>query len=223
MALVSLLPFLMMRRGGVPDEFLLTSSELQPYVPMEVPPENGESGLPFKKLRFSEPDLRVVLKYDDPDGDGAERAETTYMMYASSLAAASSFVDAALFQKGANGDPDRCVTFDDVAPDVFLLALNYLKDPVAGRSMLVGDVIKVAGFYRRYQFPVGSELCDNVLADYFDSQREVAPGDGPVVGGTWLLPCCLQRLIFSVTRSELGCIGSERNWLTRAFRLGLVR
>ena len=141
-----------------------------------------------KKLRSSEPDLKVIIGSDeaeeaaegaDADGkasaggedDGAEKKQpfvVTKWYHSPSLAAKSKYVDALLAAPMKESE-SRTITFPDISPETWELMMKFIDDPVASRSMTAQDVAKVAKFYDKYEFTSGTSLCDAILEEYFQS------------------------------------------------------
>lgn len=119
---------------------------------------------PSKKLRSSEPDLRVTLKYGQPS------SEKTYDMYAQVFARQSKFVDTMLSVE-MKEKQTRTIVLHDVSSDVFENALLFLDDPSAVLSMTAQNAMKIVEFYDKYEFVAGLELCDLVLKKYVDKEN----------------------------------------------------
>lgn len=109
----------------------LTTTELQGIliaVTMEVeqPVEVNDNEAPkSKRLRSHEPDLKVILRYEDSNG---EPVETECHEYSQVLATMSKFVDASLSVEMREKQTGEII-FHDVTPDIFTNAIGYLKDP----------------------------------------------------------------------------------------------
>ena len=147
-----------------------------------------------KKLRSSEPDLKVIIGSEEAEkaapgadadgkasanGDGAEKKQpfvVTKWYHSPSLAAKSKYVDALLAAPMKESE-SRTITFPDISPETWELMMKFIDDPVASRSMKSKDVVKVAKFYDKYEFTGGSSLCDIVLRDYFKSVSQACPLD----------------------------------------------
>ena len=122
-----------------------------------------------KKLRLSEPDLKIILKYKDDDDTQMTKE---YEVYANILASMSKFVDASLsieMKEKAEG----VIVMQDVTPEVFDVALLYMSDPSAARSATPEDIIKVVEFYDKYEFSSGLKLCDDILHDFFTREMKL--------------------------------------------------
>jgi hypothetical protein len=123
-----------------------------------------------KKIRSSEPDLKVVIGSEAGEAgtaDGAEHeGEVTKLYNSPSLAAKSKYIDALLAapMKESNS---RTITFPDIPPATWELMMKLIDDPVASRTMMAEDVAKVAKYYDKYEFIGGTKLCDHVLEEYF--------------------------------------------------------
>ena len=120
----------------------------------------------FKKLRVTDPDLKVVLQYKDNNGKDAKQE---YAMYSHLLANLSVFVDTAL-SVDMKEKETKTITLPDVTPEVFDLAIKLETSPAAARTLTLEDAMKVVGFYHKYQFSGGLELCDLVLYECFEQK-----------------------------------------------------
>mmetsp|Transcript_23965 Transcript_23965/g.53080 ORF Transcript_23965/g.53080 Transcript_23965/m.53080 type:complete len:373 (+) Transcript_23965:166-1284(+) len=129
-----------------------------------------------KKLRSSEPDLKVVLGSSGGDGGGGEVVTRWY--HSQTLAAKSRYVDAMLASPMRERET-RTISFPDIQATSWDLMMNFLDDPIASRGMDVGDVMKVAKHYDKYEFCDGRRLCDAVLVDYFKRARQEEKSDNP--------------------------------------------
>jgi len=119
-----------------------------------------------KKLRSSEPDLKVVLGSSGGDGGGGEVDLVTRWYHSQTLAAKSRYVDAMLASPMRERET-RTISFPDIQATSWDLMMNFLDDPIAIRTMEARDVMKVAKHYDKYEFCDGRRLCDMVLVDYF--------------------------------------------------------
>ncbi|KAL9189363.1 hypothetical protein ACHAXT_009038 [Thalassiosira profunda] len=111
-----------------------------------------------KRLRSSEPDLKVVLG----GGDGAENVQ---WHHANNLASKSNYIDALLAAPMRERE-ERTISFPDISPDVWRKMLTFLDDPIAIRNMTPKDALEVVPFYDKYEFVEGRRLCNQVVADY---------------------------------------------------------
>jgi hypothetical protein len=126
--------------------------------------DNHEEDLPCaKKLRYMDPDVEIIVRCHDENGTIEEKK---YSMYSAVLASLSKFIDTSL-------SVDMCekrtgiIVFQDVSPATFEAAIGFLRDPVAGRTMTPRNVLQMVGFYDRYEFEGGLQLCNQILQDYF--------------------------------------------------------
>mmetsp|Transcript_30328 Transcript_30328/g.65618 ORF Transcript_30328/g.65618 Transcript_30328/m.65618 type:complete len:379 (+) Transcript_30328:151-1287(+) len=119
-----------------------------------------------KKLRSSEPDLKVVLGSSGGDGGGGEVDLVTRWYHSQTLAAKSRYVDAMLASPMRERET-RTISFPDIQATSWDLMMKFLDDPIAIRTMEARDVMKVAKHYDKYEFCDGRRLCDMVLVDYF--------------------------------------------------------
>lgn len=127
---------------------------------------NADTG-PCKKLRYTDPDLLVIIK-NDVDDEATE--SKVYHMYAQNLARLSTFVDTSL-SVDMREKNEMKITFHNITPDHFEKALQYLEDPLAVRSMTPADALELIPFYDQYQFPGGLLLCDAILSNYVGEQE----------------------------------------------------
>ena len=131
-----------------------------------------------KKIRSSEPDLKVIIGSEEAEkeeagADGEDDIEqqagvVTKWYHSPSLAAKSKYVDALLAAPMKESE-SRTITFPDISPDTWDLMMKFVDDPLAIRSMKPEDVVQVAKFYDKYEFSGGRSLCDTILAEYFKS------------------------------------------------------
>ena len=134
-----------------------------------------------KKIRCSEPDLKVIIgsEAEKAGGEGGEKDDAkhkgvvTKWYHTPSLAAKSKYVDALLAAPMKESE-SRIITFPDISPDTWDLMMKFVDDPLAIRSMKPEDVVQVAKFYDKYEFSGGTSLCDIILTGYFKSVKEDA-------------------------------------------------
>ena len=134
---------------------------------VEVPARDEEPTA--KRLRSSDPDLQVVVKFTGDDGKVVEKE---YAMYAGVLAGMSKFVDAMLAAPMKENN-DGKVVLEDVSPEVFEAALKFEQDTTAARNMTAEDAVKVLEFYDKFEFTGGLHLCNVVLNEYFQQQLDL--------------------------------------------------
>ena len=131
-----------------------------------------------KKIRSSEPDLKVIIGSEEAEkeeagADGKDDTDkkpevVTEWYHSPSLAAKSKYVDALLAAPMKESE-SRTITFPDISPDTWDLMIRFVDDPVAARRMKPEDVVRVAKFYDKYEFSGGRSLCDTILVEYFKS------------------------------------------------------
>ena len=124
--------------------------------------EDKNEEVAFKKLRSSEPDLKVVLKYSTKEGEVQEKE---YQLYSQSLAKMSKFVDTCLSVEMKEKN-EKSIIFEGISPDLFESALKYLEKPVEVISMGPKTALKLVEFYHKYDFSEGTALCDQILAKH---------------------------------------------------------
>jgi len=61
-----------------------------------------------------------------------------------------------------NSDDFRTITFPDIAPSQWERMVRFLNDP---KSIKVEDATELARLYDRYDFPIGIEICDEILSE----------------------------------------------------------
>jgi len=125
-----------------------------------------------KKLRFSDPDLTVVLEYTETDDNGGNKDQQQtkeYQMYSQKLASMSKFVDAALTVDMKEKETST-ITFHGVTPKEFETAFGYIENPIKVLTMTAQDALKVAAFYDQYEFTGGLAICDEILKAYLIKQ-----------------------------------------------------
>lgn len=141
----------------------------------EVEPQVVEHRPTPKKLRLSEPDLTIVLKYSDQDGTACQQE---YKMHSLVLANISEFVHTALSVDMKEKEEKR-IEFPNVTPEVFDLSVKLATSPAAARTMSVDDAFKVVDFFHKYQFSEGLELCDLVFEQCFEAELKISFKDPP--------------------------------------------
>ena len=133
-----------------------------------------------KRIRSSEPDLKVVIGSDDNAGAGDGKGQNgdsddaeeqpasmvTKWYYSQALATKSKYIDALLAAPMKESE-SRTITFPDITPATWELMIKLIDDPIASRTMKAEDVVKVATYYDKYEFTGGTKLCDHVLEEYF--------------------------------------------------------
>ena len=117
-----------------------------------------------KKIRSSEPDLKVIIGSDEAEkeeagADGEDDAEqkprvVTKWYISQTLATKSMYIDALLAAPMKESE-SRTITFPDISPDTWDLMIRFVDDPVAARRMKPEDVVRVAKFYDKYEFSGG--------------------------------------------------------------------
>ena len=119
-----------------------------------------------KKLRSSEPDLKVIL------GSGDDQSILWYHSQALSLK--SKYIDTMLAvpMKERN---ERVISFPDISIETWEQMMKFIDDPIAVRQMNVQDALTVVEFYDKYNFEAGRNLCSHIVLDYFtyDSLRDM--------------------------------------------------
>jgi len=122
--------------------------------------ENTDCEREAKKLRSSEPDLKVVL--------GSGDAESIQWHHSQTLASKSKYIDAMLSTPMKEKD-EYIISFPDIDPETWQKMMKYIENLVAARQMNARDALDVALFYDKYEFVEGGKLCDQVIVDYFKS------------------------------------------------------
>ena len=117
-----------------------------------------------KKIRSSDPDLKVVL------GEGEDA--NFQLHHSQTLATKSKYIDAMLSTPMKESDEHK-ITFPDITLGTWQKMMLFLDSPLAARKMTVKDALEVASIYDKYDFLEGSELCDAVMSDYFKSTRKM--------------------------------------------------
>ena len=131
-----------------------------------------------KKIRSSEPDLKVIIGSEEAEkeeagADGKDDTEqkagvVTRWYHSQTLAAKSKYIDALLAAPMMESE-SRTITFPDISPDIWDLMMKFVDDPLAARSMKPEDVVQVTKFYDKYEFGGGASLCNAILVEYFQS------------------------------------------------------
>jgi len=140
-----------------------------------------------KKLRYSQPDVKVILVYTNDDQEKADdsdnnknkdtaasdactseesKKEKEYWMYSLELCRWSKFVDNCLSSNMQEASTKE-IKFHNVTPEIFDLAIRLQNDHNAIRSATAEEAIKVVEFYDKYEFTAGLEFCDRVIVEHF--------------------------------------------------------
>ena len=114
-----------------------------------------------KRLRSSEPDLKVIL------GSGEE--ETVQWYHSQTLASKSKYIDTMLAVPMRERE-DRVISFPDIKPNVWAKMMKFLDDPIASREMNAKDATEVVVFYDKYEFVDGRRLCLHIIVDYMSDK-----------------------------------------------------
>ena len=121
---------------------------------------NGSNEKDAKRLRSSEPDLKIIL------GSGDDTS--TQWHHSASLALKSKYIDTML-STPMREQESRTITFPDISPALWDKMNTFLDDPLAIRGMKPEDARDVALLYDKYEFTQGCKLCESVLLDYFNT------------------------------------------------------
>ncbi|CAB9520486.1 expressed unknown protein [Seminavis robusta] len=121
-----------------------------------------------KRLRCTDPDLKIVLEYSTREESVWVEMKKEYHMYSHVLAGLSNFIDTSL-SVDMKEKKRKEIVFKDVTPEIFEMALKYQQDLGAVRFMEAKDAAKLIKFYDKYEFTGGIKLCDDVLSDYFQN------------------------------------------------------
>jgi len=139
-----------------------------------------------KKLRFSEPDLKITIGgcSDTKKSDGEEQLlddnnVVVKWYHAVIMARHSNYIDAMLSNPMKESGTNE-LNFPDITPEVWDLMMKFVEDPSEARHMTIKDVMLVAKYYDKYDFPKGRKLSSDVLVDYFqtvDKNEKSEPPD----------------------------------------------
>jgi len=117
-----------------------------------------------KRLRSGgEPDLKVVV--------GSGNSTATKWYHSQTLATKSKYIDVML-STAMKESSTNTITFPDIGVETWDKMMLFLDSPVSVRRMSELDVVEVAVFYEKYGFAEGTKLCDDLLADYYESSLE---------------------------------------------------
>ncbi|KAL7547371.1 hypothetical protein ACHAWF_010686 [Thalassiosira exigua] len=114
-----------------------------------------------KKLRSSEPDLKVVL------GKGESQSVEWY--HSQNLACKSKYIDAMLTAPMKEKE-ERTISFPDIDSETWQKMLDFLDNPLAARKMSARDAMELAPWYDKYEFGLGRELCEEVMSEFLSTQ-----------------------------------------------------
>jgi len=110
-----------------------------------------------KKLRSSEPDLKVIL------GSGDDQSILWYHSQALSLK--SKYIDTMLAVP-MKEQREHVISFPDITSETWEQMIKFIDDPIAVRQMNVQDALSVIEFYDKYEFEAGRNLCSHIISDY---------------------------------------------------------
>jgi hypothetical protein len=126
-----------------------------------------------KKLKSCEPDLKITV---GGAVDGSDAIE--YWYHASIMANHSNYIDTML-ASGMKESNTYEVSFPDIAPATWESMMKFLDKPLAIRLMTVQDVMEVAPWYDKYDFPEGRALSSNILTEYIKGVEDMYVPDVP--------------------------------------------
>ena len=128
-----------------------------------------------KRLRSSDPDLKITVGGGSTAGAGENSEAVEYSYHSSVMATHSNYIDTMLATPMQESKTYE-LSFPDISPATWDLMMKFLDGPVAARLITAKDVMEVAHAYDQYDFPKGRELCGHVLAEYFKTMK-TTPGD----------------------------------------------
>jgi hypothetical protein len=126
-----------------------------------------------RKLKSCEPDMKITV---GGAVDGSDAIE--YWYHASIMANHSNYIDTML-ASGMKESNTYEVSFPDIPPATWESMMKFLDKPLAGRLMTVQDVMEVAPWYDKYDFPEGRELSGHILAEYIKGVEDMYVPDVP--------------------------------------------
>ncbi|CAB9519680.1 expressed unknown protein [Seminavis robusta] len=121
----------------------------------------------FKNIRSSDPDVKILVKYEDGEG---KLATKEYQMYGQHISQLSKFIDTSLSVEMKEKSTKEII-FQDVQPELFEKAIKFHQDLCAIRSITPKDALSLVEFYDKYEFQRGLNLCDDVLVSYIEEQN----------------------------------------------------
>lgn len=113
---------------------------------------------PQKKIRFSEPDVKVIVGSSDV-GSGEVKV---FFHHSVLLAYHSGYIDSMLASSLKESESKE-LTFPDIPPSTWDSMIQWVGDPCAAVTLEFKDALKVAEFYHKYNFHHGVALCDNIF------------------------------------------------------------
>jgi hypothetical protein len=122
-----------------------------------------------RKLKSCNTDLKITVGGDVEGSDAVD-----YWHNASVMATHSKYVDTML-ASGMKESNTYEVSFPDIAPATWESMMKFLEKPLAGRLMTVTDVMEVAAWYDKYDFPEGREISDHILTEYIQAMEAHVP------------------------------------------------
>ena len=178
----------------------------------EVPNHHRDQQLSLprsqKRVRTSDPDLKIIFK----GGQGEGEAERIFECHSIIMATHSGYFDA-LVSNGMQESNEKSVTLQDVDPKVFELAMKLLENPLTAVECTSEKAIQVASFYNRFDFACGLELVTSILGKFLDHWTETTQ-KSPLQHEKDTL---IETIRFSEESSNTRLIQKSNNFLTVKF------
>ncbi len=137
-----------------------------------VSPEDERRKRRRTSLRSVEADLKVIVGQDTGEEDEG-RETKVFWHFSQILATQSRYVDNVLsttINTGNDSNPSKHykeIVFDGIRPEQWEGMMRFITNPLAFRSMTMSDAIELAPLYAKYEFPIGVQICDEVLGTVF--------------------------------------------------------
>jgi hypothetical protein len=137
--------------------------------------EEEDSVTSLKKIRGTDPDLKIILHYNTIENDGtggSRQVEITkeYEHYGLFLSSVCGFIETALCIEMKEKE-NRVIHMHCSSPAIFEEALGYVLNPIQNRRkiqrMNVRTAMNLLPFYNMYDFASGRALCDDAIAREF--------------------------------------------------------
>jgi hypothetical protein len=129
--------------------------------------DDGNHVRSLKRIRGVDPDLKIILHYDDENGTEQTKE---YFHYSQILCSVCGFIDAAL-SADMEEKETRVINMHGFPPALFDVALGHVLDPLQNpikiKKIPLDMVKQLLPFYNMYDFESGRMICDDAIAREF--------------------------------------------------------
>lgn len=162
-------------------------------------------------LRVTDADIKVVL-------GRIEDGEIREFWHSSQLLASQSHHVGTLLSNEmdidnmeGNADDYKTITFPDIAPSQWERMIRFLSDP---KSMKVEDAMELAQFYDLYEFPIGIEICDEILSEKAVFHSEDSDVIDRKINDFTKLDQCIEAIVLSHKTNLSKTFEKGKSWLS---------